>query len=86
MLKLAKPPNNFAIQSVNNYYKKCNLKERLQFSKIESAQVFKILKNFDESKAPVIDDLSGAFLKDVASLLPQLRYLSISSGKSEVTF
>ena len=26
MLKLPKPPNNFGIQSVNNYYKKCNLK------------------------------------------------------------
>ena len=67
MLKLPKLPNNFGIQSVNNYYKKCNLKERLLFPKTESDNVFKILKNFDESKAPSIDDLSGIFLKDGAS-------------------
>ena len=54
---------------MNNYYKMCNLKERLLFSKIESDKVIKILKNFDESKAPGIDDLSGIFLKDGASLL-----------------
>ena len=69
MLKLPKPPNNFGIQSVNNYYKKFSLKKRLPFAKTESNKVFKILKNFDESKAPGIDDLSGTFLKDVASLL-----------------
>ena len=85
MLKLPKPPNNFGIQSVNNYYKKCNLKERLLFAKIESDKIFKILKNFDESKAPGIDDLSGIFLKDVATLLAttitHLFNLSISSSR-----
>ena len=85
VLKLPKPPNNFGIQSVNNYYKKCNLKERLLFAKIESDKIFKILKNFDESKAPGIDDLSGIFLKDGASLLAapitQLCNLSISSDR-----
>ena len=58
LLELPKPPNNFGIQSVNNnYYTTCNLKERLLFTKIEPDKVFKILKNFDESKAPGIDDL-----------------------------
>ena len=66
MLKLPKPPNNLVIQSVKNYYKKCNLNERLLFSKIESDKVFKILKNFDESKAPSIDDFTGIALKDGA--------------------
>ena len=42
---------------MNNYYKKCNLKERLLFLKIESDEVFKILKKCDESKAPGINDL-----------------------------
>ena len=56
MLKLPKPPNNFGRQSGKNYYKKCNLNKRLLFSKIESDKVFKVLKNFDESKAPGIDD------------------------------
>ena len=31
LLKLPKPLNNFGIQSVKNYYKKCNLNERLLF-------------------------------------------------------
>ena len=66
MLKLPKPPNNFGIQSLDNYCKKCNLKEKLLFAKIESDKVFKILKNFDESKAPSIDDFTGIALKDGA--------------------
>ena len=85
MLKLPKPPNNLVIQSVKNYYKKCNLNERLLFSKIESDKVFKILKSLDESKAPDIDDLSGIFLKGGASLLAksitQLCNLSISFSR-----
>ena len=74
---------NFGIQSLNNYYKNCNVKERLLFAKIESDRVLKI-KNFDESKAPDIDNLSGIFLKDGASLITtpitQLCNLSISSS------
>ena len=85
MLKLRKPPNNFGIQSVNTYDKKWNLKERLLFAKIELDKVFKIIKFFNEIKAPGIDDLSGTFLKDGASLLAtqitQLCNLSISSGR-----
>ena len=85
MLKLPKSLNNFGIQSVNNYYKNCNVKERLLFGKIESDRVFKIMQNFDESKAPDIDDLSGIFLKNGASLLAtsitQLCNLSISSSR-----
>ena len=66
MLKLPKPPNNFGIQSLDNYCKKCNLKEKLLLAKIESDKVFKILKSFDESKAPSIDDFTGITLKDGA--------------------
>ena len=58
---------------------------KVTFSKIESDKVFKILKYFQESKAPDIDDLSGIFLKDGASLLAtpitQLYNLSISSDR-----
>ena len=53
MLKLPKPPNNFGIQSVNNYYKKCNLKERLLLAKIELDKIQNTKKN--ESKAPGMD-------------------------------
>ena len=35
VLKLPKPPNNFGIQSINSYSKKCNLKEKLLFTKTE---------------------------------------------------
>ena len=85
MLKLPKPPNSFGIQSVNNCYKNCNLKERLLFAKIESEKIFKILKNFDERKTPGIDDLLGIFLNDSVALLTtpitQLCNLLISSGR-----
>ena len=68
-LKLPKPPNNFEIESVNNYYKKHSLKEKLIYTDIQSDKVFKILKNFDEIKASGLDELSGIFLKDGAKLL-----------------
>ena len=42
VLKLPKPLNNFGMQSMNNYYKNCNVKERLLLAKIESDRVFKI--------------------------------------------
>ena len=83
-MKLPKPPNNFGMESVNNYYEKYNLKEKLIFANIQSDKVFKILKNFDETKASGINVLSGIFLKDGANLLTmpltQLWNLSISSG------
>ena len=66
---------------MNNYYKKYNLKEKLILA---IDKVFKILKNFDETKASGIDDLSGIFLKDGAKLLTtpitQLCNLSIYFG------
>ena len=73
------------MQSVNNFYKKWNLKERQLFAKIESDKLFKILKNFHESKAPSIDNLLGIFLKDGESLLAkpikQLCNKSVSSNR-----
>ena len=84
LLKQPKSPNTFEMESVNNYYEKYNLKEKLIFTNIQSDKVFKILKNFDETKALGIDYLSGIFLKDGAKLLTtqitQLCNLSISSG------
>ena len=81
-MKLPKPPNNFGIESVNNYYKKYNLNEKSIFTTIQSDKVFKMLKHYDETKASGIDDFSGIFLTDVAKLLTmpitQLCNLSIS--------
>ena len=72
------------MESINNYYEKYNLKEKLILANIQSDKVFKILKNFDEAKASGINVLSGIFLKDGAKLLTmliiQLCNLSISSG------
>ena len=51
------------IQSVNIYYKKCNLKEKFEFTKIQTDKIFKILKSFNETKAAGIDDPSRIFLK-----------------------
>ena len=72
------------MKSVNNCCKKCNSEQKLIFANIQSDKVFKILKNFDETKASGIGDLSGIFLKDGAKLLTtptaQLCNLSISFG------
>ena len=45
------------------------MKEKVIFTNIQSDKVFKILKNFDETKASGIGDISGIFLKDDAKLL-----------------
>ena len=57
------------MESVNNYHKKYNSKEKQIFAKIQSDKVLKMLKNFDETKASGIDDLLGIFLKDSVKLL-----------------
>ena len=58
---------------------------KVTICKTDSDKVFKIPKNFDENKAPGIDDLSGVFLRNGASLLvtpiKQLYNLSISSDR-----
>ena len=68
------------MESVNNYYEKYNLKEKLISTNIQSDKVFKMLKNFYETKASSIDDLSGKFLKDGSKTTPitQLCNLLIS--------
>ena len=57
------------MELVNNYHKKHNLKEKSILSKIQLEKVFKILENFEETKASDIDDLSGMFLKEDEKLL-----------------
>ena len=72
------------MESVNNYYAKYNLKEKMISANIQSDKVFRIFKNFDETKASGINDLSGIFLKDGTKLttrITQLCDLSISLGR-----
>lgn len=57
------------MELVNNYHKKHNLKEKSILSKIQLEKVFKIIENFEETKASDIDDLSGMFLKEDEKLL-----------------
>lgn len=57
------------MELVNNYHKKHNLKEKSILSKIQLEKLFKILENFEETKASDIDDLSGMFLKEDEKLL-----------------
>ena len=53
------------MESVNNYYKKWNLKDKLTFAKTISGKVFKILRKSDKTNPSGIDDLSGIFQKMV---------------------
>ena len=76
-MKLPKPRNNFGMESVNNYYEKYNLKEKLIFANIQPDKVFKILKNSDEAKASGINNLSGIFLKDGGKLWCVARFVTI---------
>lgn len=75
--KITKLPNNFDIQSMNIYYKKCNLEEKFGFTKIQTGKIFKILKSFNETKA---DDLFRIFLKSDATLWITPIMLSIYPG------
>ena len=81
VLKLLKPPTNFGMQLVNSYRKKWNLKERLLFAKIESNKEFRTLNNFDERKAPGIDDLSGIFQHANKWLSAELNNTAMKSVK-----
>ena len=65
MLKISKPPHNFGIQSVNNYCKKCNLKESLIFAKTESEKLFKILKTLIKVRSQALKIFQESFLKTV---------------------
>ena len=57
--------------SVRQYYdEKLNLSNsKFQFSLVSEQTVLKILKNMDENKAAGLDNLSGKFLKDGATVL-----------------
>ena len=75
------------VRSVQKYYEK-ELKltdSQFKFSPVSEDTVYKILNNIDESKAAGLDNLSGKFLKDGASVLAkpisQICNLSIKYSK-----
>ena len=53
VLKLPKPPNNFGMESVHNYFTKYNLKKKLIFPNVQSDKVYKILKTLMKLKPQV---------------------------------
>lgn len=57
------------MESVTNYDKKCNLKEKLIYTEIQSEKV--IVNNFIEIKTWGINDLSRIFLKNGAKSASQ---------------
>ena len=72
MLKNLPPATGkFGLLSVSQYYEKSlNLpNSKFQFSPVSQETILKLLKNIDESKAAGLDNLSGKFLKDGASVL-----------------
>ena len=55
--KLPDPPNKFNINSVSEYYKFLNLKNKFNFSRVSEETVHKIVHNFDVKKAAGIDNV-----------------------------
>ena len=77
----------FGLSPVCQYYNK-TLKlpnTRFKFTFVSEDSVLKILKNMDENKAAGVDNLSGKFLKDEATILAkplsQICNLSIKYSK-----
>ena len=82
--KLPTAPNRFCKNSVSAYYNNLNLENKFNFSHVTVETVQEILKNFDVTKSPGIDNISGLFLRDGAEVLSspiaQLCNLSISTS------
>ena len=69
--KLPPPSNKFGITLVRNFYQTMldQLPFKFKFSNVTEDLVFKLLNDMNPDKAAGIDNLSGKFLKDGASIL-----------------
>ena len=69
--KLPPPSKKFGITSVRKYYQAIldRLPFKFKFSYVTEDLVFKLLNDMNPDKAAGIDNLSGKFLKDGASIL-----------------
>ena len=83
--KLPKPPNKFTLNAVFQHYKGIIQSDSFNLATVSENTVLTILKNTKVSKAAGLDNLSGRFLKDGATVLAKpitdLCNLSITSGK-----
>ena len=84
LAKLPTAPNRFNKNSVSEFYKKFNIKNKFKFSHVTDETILEILKNLDVTKATGIDNIAAIFLKDgaeiLASPIAQLCNLSISTS------
>ena len=70
MQNLPNPPNKFGKESVKNYYKDMNLEgKNFSFKPTTHAVVLKHLEDLNLAKTAGIDNLSGKFFKEGASVL-----------------
>ena len=69
--KLPPPSNKLGITSVRNFYQTMldQLPFKFKFSNVTEDLVFRLLNDMNPDKAAGIDNLSGKFLKDGASIL-----------------
>ena len=84
LAKLPTASNRFNKNSVSEFYKDFNVKNKFQFSHVTDETILDILKNLDVTKATGIDNIAAIFLKDgaeiLASPIAQLCNLSISTS------
>ena len=70
--KLPVPTNKFGIDCIKNYYKNLNLEENCFILKpTNEVVILKLLEDINPSKAAGLDNLSGKFLRDGATLLAE---------------
>ena len=69
LLKLAVASNKFNINSVGEYYKSLNIKNKFKFSLVTDETILGILIKLDVTKAKGIDNIAAVFLKDGTGML-----------------
>ena len=68
--KLPLATDKFGMESVKDYYKDLGVDHRdFNFQSIDKEHIYILLQKINESKASGIDNISGKFLKDGASIL-----------------
>ena len=67
--KLPPAPNKYNNETTNLYYDRMNINNSFKLEEVDTEQIYNILRQTNEHKAPGIDKLSGVFIKDGAELL-----------------
>ena len=67
--KLPPAPNKYNNETTKLYYDRMNINNSFKLEEVDTEQIYNILRQTNEHKAPGIDKLSGIFIKDGAELL-----------------